>query len=100
MKTELDKKIEKETTFLFNGIQFGFRLDDYTREFGYLLARFHVITDIEIVSDLLARFHVITDIEIVSDLVMKVFSQYRMKRLPRDFADCYTGRAGEIPAFN
>ena len=35
-----------------------------------------------------------------SDLVMKVFSQYRMKRLPRDFAGCYTGRAGEIPAFN
>ena len=36
MKTELDKKIEKETTFLFNGIQFRFRLDDYTRECGYL----------------------------------------------------------------
>lgn len=35
-----------------------------------------------------------------SDLVMKVFSQYRMKRLPKVFADCYTGRAGEIPAFN
>ncbi len=55
MKTELDKKIEKETTFLFNGIQFGFRLDDYTREFGYLLARFHVITDIEIVSDFMKK---------------------------------------------
>ena len=40
------------------------------------------------------------DIAFFSDLVMKVFSQYRMKRLPRDFAGCYTGRAGEIPAFN
>lgn len=55
MKTELDKKIEKETTFLFNGIQFEFRLDDYTREFGYLLARFHVITDIEIASDFMKK---------------------------------------------
>ncbi len=36
----------------------------------------------------------------MSDLVMKVFSQYRMKRLPKVFVGCYTGRAGEIPAFN
>lgn len=51
VKTEADRKIENETTFLFNGIQFRFRLDNYTREFGYLLARFHVITDIDIAKD-------------------------------------------------
>lgn len=51
MKSGLDRKIENETRFLFNGIQFGFRLDNYTREFGYLLTKFHVITDIDIVKD-------------------------------------------------
>lgn len=53
MKKAAKNKIENETRFLFNGIQFGFHLDDYTREFEYLLTRFHVITDIELVKDFL-----------------------------------------------
>lgn len=55
MKSELDRKIENETRFLFNGIQFGFRLDNCTREFGYLLTEFHVITDIDIVKDFMGK---------------------------------------------
>lgn len=40
-------EIRKETAFVYDGNNYKFRLDDYTREFGYLLARFHIITDIE-----------------------------------------------------
>lgn len=45
------RQIEKEAIFLFNGIQFSFQLDDYTREFGHLITRFHVITNAEILKD-------------------------------------------------
>lgn len=39
--------IRKETTFVYDGDSYKFHLDDCTREFGYLLTRFHIITDIE-----------------------------------------------------
>lgn len=42
-----DDVIRKETTFAYDGINYKFYLDDYTREFGYLLTRFHIIADIE-----------------------------------------------------
>lgn len=40
-------EIRKETTFVYDGNNYKFHLDDYTREFGYLLTRFHIITSIE-----------------------------------------------------
>lgn len=42
-----DDVIRKETTFVHDGNTYKFYLDDCKREFGYLLTRFHIITDIE-----------------------------------------------------
>lgn len=42
-----DDVIRKETTFVHYGINYKFYLDDYTREFGYLLTRFHIAADIK-----------------------------------------------------
>ena len=39
--------IRKETAFVYDGDSYKFHLDDYTREFGHLLTRFHIILDIE-----------------------------------------------------
>lgn len=39
--------IKKETTFVHDNNNYKFYLDDYTREFGYLLTRFHIVVDIE-----------------------------------------------------
>lgn len=42
-----DDVIRKETTFIYDGDSYKFYLDDCTREFGYLLTRFHIVADIE-----------------------------------------------------
>lgn len=40
-------EIRSETTFVYDNEEYKFYLDDYTREFGYLLTRFHIIADME-----------------------------------------------------
>lgn len=42
-----DDVIRKETTFVHDGINYKFYLGDYTRKFGYLLTKFHIIADIK-----------------------------------------------------
>lgn len=40
-------EIRSETTFVYDNEEYKFYLDDYTREFGYFLTRFHIIADME-----------------------------------------------------
>lgn len=41
------EEIRSETTFVYDNEEYKFYLDDYTREFGYLLTRFHIVADME-----------------------------------------------------
>lgn len=40
-------EIRSETAFVYENEEYKFYLDDYIREFGYLLTRFHAIADME-----------------------------------------------------
>lgn len=42
-----DDEITKEKSFVYDNEEYKFYLDDYTREFSYLLTRFHIVTDME-----------------------------------------------------
>ena len=41
------EEIKQETSFVYDNEEYKFHLDDYTREFGRLLTRFHIISDME-----------------------------------------------------
>lgn len=58
-------EIRSETSFVYDNEEYKFYLDDYTREFGYLLTRFYIIADMEH----LKKFH---DIKFFNGLFLKI----------------------------